>query len=100
VDQVAQVKIRDRGEDQDQEEESGGFPVKKETGGKQKCVPGGALAVDQRIDQQHHEVETPEKKPGEDQRLLGIKKEYVPPRSAHLECFWVSKSLYSSIRAL
>jgi hypothetical protein len=45
MDQVAQVKIRDGGKDQDQEKESGCFPVKKQAGSKQKCITESPFLV-------------------------------------------------------
>jgi len=77
IDQVPQVVIGEGGEDQDQEKESGSFPVKKEAGHKKKDIPGRPLTVYSRIDQQHNQVESPEKETGEYQRLPRIKEEYV-----------------------
>ena len=83
VDQVSQVEIRYGGEDQNHEKEPGGLPVKKETGRKQKGVPGSTLLVKSRVNQKHHEIKAPEKEPGEDQRLLRIEKKYVPRQPTH-----------------
>ena len=77
VNQVPQVIVRKGGKDQNQEKQTRGFPVKKEAGPKQKGIPHGPLPVNPRINQQHYRVECPEKKAGEDQGLLRVKKEYV-----------------------
>ena len=77
VDQIPQVEIGNGGKDQDQEEESGGFPVKKETGSKKEGIPDCPLPVNPRNRSAVPPVEAPEKEPGEDQWLLRVKKKYV-----------------------
>ena len=100
VDQVPQVKIGYRREDQDHEKKSGCFPVEKETRRKKEYIPEGTLSVNAGVNEQHHKIESPEKETGEDQWFLRIKQKYVDQDLAQLDMFWFRYLLYSSIRAL
>ena len=100
MDQVSQVVIRKGGEDQNEEEESGCFPVKKETGAKKESVPYCPFLIEPRVNQEYHSIESPEKEPGENKRLLRIKEEYIDQDLTQLLLYWVVNLLYSSISAL
>ena len=100
VDEVTQVKIGYGREDQDQEKESGCFPVEKETGRKKEYIPERTLSVNAGVNEQHHKIESPEKETGEDQRFLRIKQKYVDQDLAQLDLFRFRYLLYSSIREL
>ena len=88
VDQVTQVKIGCCGEDQDQEEESRGLPIEKNTDRKKECISYGPLLVDTGVDEQHYKIEAPEEEPGKDQWLLRVIEEYVDQDLTQFDLRW------------
>ncbi len=77
VNQVPQVKIGCGRKDEDQKKETGGFPVEKKADCEKKNIPEGALLINSRVEKQYHKIESPKKEPGENQRFLRTKEEYI-----------------------